>query len=102
MPDNCLPNMQRFGTHTSHTRVYVLANVTAREISRMRGLVTERRGEGRYGRVQTAIYRYQYQVTKRCRLSWLTNSALVYAQMWGEGVVAGPQPMSTAVHMETK
>jgi hypothetical protein len=32
-------------------------------------------------------------VTKRCRLSWLTNSALG---------VAGPQPMSTAVHMEPK
>jgi hypothetical protein len=35
-------------------------------------------------------------VTKRCRLSWLTNSALVYEPKcgrWGGG--AGSQPMST-------
>ncbi len=38
-------------------------------------------------------------VTKRCRLSWLTNSALAYECEWlGEGG-AGPQPMSTAVHI---
>ncbi len=39
-------------------------------------------------------------VTKRCRLSWMTNSALVYlwAQMLGREGVAGSQPMSTAVH----
>jgi hypothetical protein len=43
------------------------------------------------------------EVTKRCRLSWLTNSALVYESKCGgsEGV-AGSQPMSTAVHMEPK
>ncbi len=39
-------------------------------------------------------------VTKRCRLSWLTNRALVYtspnAGGWG---VAGSQPISTAVHI---
>ncbi len=34
--------------------------------------------------------------TKRCRLSWLTNSALVYEPKCGE--VPGPQPMSTTVH----
>ncbi len=34
-------------------------------------------------------------VTKRCLLSWLANSALVYG---GAGGVAGFQPMSTAVH----
>ncbi len=39
-------------------------------------------------------------VTKRYRLSWLTNFALVYEPKWGG--VAGPQPMSTAVHMEPK
>ncbi len=33
------------------------------------------------------------EVTKRCRLSWLTNGTLV---------VAGSQPMSTAVHLEPK
>jgi hypothetical protein len=36
-------------------------------------------------------------VTKRCRLSWLTNSALVYEPKCGGGV-AGSQTMSTAVH----
>ncbi len=40
-------------------------------------------------------------VTKRCRLSLLTNSALVIrVQMRGEGGgLAGSQPMSTAVHI---
>ncbi len=34
-------------------------------------------------------------VTKRCRLSWLTNSALVCEpKCWGRGGVAGSQPMS--------
>ncbi len=38
-------------------------------------------------------------VTKRCRLSWLTNSALVYESKCGGKVgVVGSQPMSTAVH----
>jgi hypothetical protein len=40
-------------------------------------------------------------VTKRCRLSWLTNSALEYEpkwEGWGGGVVAGSQPMSTVQH----
>jgi hypothetical protein len=44
-------------------------------------------------------------VTKRCRLSWLTNSALVYEPKCGgkggEGVACS-QPMSAAVHMEPK
>ncbi len=37
-------------------------------------------------------------VTKRCRLSWLTNSALVYESKCRRrgGGVAGSQPMSTA------
>jgi hypothetical protein len=40
------------------------------------------------------------RVTKRCRLSLLTNSALVIrVQMRGEGGVAGSQPMSTAVQI---
>ncbi len=39
-------------------------------------------------------------VTRRCRLSLLTNSALVYrVQMRGEGGIAGSQPMSSAVHI---
>ncbi len=38
-------------------------------------------------------------VTKRCRLSWLTNSALIYEpKCVGRGGVAGSQPVSTAVH----
>jgi hypothetical protein len=43
-------------------------------------------------------------VTESCRLSWLTNSALVYEPKcgWGGGRVAGSQPMSRAVHMEPK
>ncbi len=42
-------------------------------------------------------------VTKRCRLSWLTNSALVYKpKLRGEGGSCGSWPMSTAVHMEPK
>ena len=42
-------------------------------------------------------YRTDQGVTKRCRLSWLTNSSLAYEPKWWEGGVAGPQPMSTAV-----
>ncbi len=39
-------------------------------------------------------------VTKRCRISLLTNSALLYdSQSVGIRGVAGPQPMSTAVHI---
>jgi hypothetical protein len=45
-------------------------------------------------------------VTKRCRLSWLTNNALVYMSPYmrgdGGGGAVGSQPMSTAVHMEPK
>jgi hypothetical protein len=37
------------------------------------------------------------RVTKRCRLSWPTNSALVYEPKYGGRVVAGSQPLSTAV-----
>jgi hypothetical protein len=48
----------------------------------------------------------QQGVTKRCRLFWLTNSALVYEPkcggQGGGGGVAGSQPMSTTVHMEHK
>jgi hypothetical protein len=35
--------------------------------------------------------------TKRCRLSWLANSALVHEPKCGDEV-AGSQQMSTAVH----
>ncbi len=38
-------------------------------------------------------------VTKRSRLSWLTNSAIVYEpKCGGRGWVAGPQPIGTAVN----
>jgi hypothetical protein len=40
---------------------------------------------------------YCQGVTKRCRLSWLTNTAIVYEPKCGErGRVTGSQPMSTA------
>jgi hypothetical protein len=43
---------------------------------------------------------YTRGVTKRCRLSLLTNSALVIrVQMRGEEGVAGSQQMRTAVHI---
>jgi hypothetical protein len=39
-------------------------------------------------------------VTKRCRLSWLTNSTLVYEPKRGRGRgVTGSQSTSAAVHM---
>jgi hypothetical protein len=45
-------------------------------------------------------------VTRRCRLSSLTNSALVYESkcegMGGGGGVAGSRLMSAAVHLESK
>jgi hypothetical protein len=40
-------------------------------------------------------------VTKICRLSWLTNSSLVYEPKCEEEG-GGGLPMSTAVHMEPK
>ncbi len=49
--------------------------------------------------VRILFYRDQ-RVTKRCRLSLLTNSALVYEpQCVGIGWVARSQPWSTAVHI---
>jgi hypothetical protein len=42
---------------------------------------------------------FEQGVTKRCRLPWLTNSALDYEPKCGEREgVAGSPPMSTAVH----
>jgi hypothetical protein len=49
------------------------------------------------------VFHRKQGVTKRCRLSWLTNSALVYEPKCGRGEgVAESQPISTAVHMEPK
>ncbi len=47
---------------------------------------------------------WEQGVTRRCRLSRLTNSVLVYEPKCGGGGggVAGSQPMSTAVHIERK
>jgi hypothetical protein len=45
---------------------------------------------------------FKQGVTKRCRLSWLTNSALVYEPKCGAEGGGGSQPMRTAVHMEPK
>jgi hypothetical protein len=41
--------------------------------------------------------RFDLGVTKRCSLSWLTNSSLAYEPKCGGGD-AGTQPLSTAVH----
>ena len=59
--------------------------------------------KGQNGEINQLIDRQQ-GVTKRCSLSWLTNSALVNEPKCGGGgkKVAGSQPMSTAVHMEPK
>jgi hypothetical protein len=47
---------------------------------------------------------WRQRVTKsRFRLSWLTNSVLVYdPKCRGGGGVAGSQPISLVVHMEPK
>ncbi len=45
---------------------------------------------------------YTMEVAKRCRLSWLINSALVYEPKRGRRGVAGSELMSSAVHMEPK
>jgi hypothetical protein len=46
---------------------------------------------------------FKQGITKRCRLSWLTISALVYEPKGqGDEGVARSQPMSTAVHIEPK
>jgi hypothetical protein len=42
------------------------------------------------------------RVTKRCRLSWLTNGALVYEPKCGGGGLPGLSQWVTAVHMEPK
>ncbi len=38
-------------------------------------------------------------VAQRCRLSWLTNSALVYEPKCGEGEVAGPKNKYSCAHV---
>ncbi len=47
-----------------------------------------------------SFFRLGQGVIKRGRLSWLTNSALVYeSKCGGRGEVAGSQPMKTAVYI---
>jgi hypothetical protein len=49
--------------------------------------------------VNRRVLKQQFFPGKRCRLYWLTNSALVYEpKCGGRGGVAESQPMSTAVH----
>jgi hypothetical protein len=60
-------------------------------------LVVLRVGDG-----VTRVEGVDYVVTKRCRLSLLTNSALVYESQCGgkgRGRIAGSQPMNTAGHI---
>jgi hypothetical protein len=53
--------------------------------------------------VELKIIPMKQGVKKGCRLSWLTNIALVYEPNAGGGAgVAGSQPMFTPVHMEPK
>ncbi len=57
---------------------------------------------GRRRRAKRDLIGTRQGVTKRCRLSLLTNSALVYESQCGGdggGGVAGSQPMSIAVHI---
>jgi hypothetical protein len=51
-----------------------------------------------YRTVRTMPVYVNQGVTIKRRLSWLTNSALVYEPKCGGGGVAGSQTMSTAVH----
>jgi hypothetical protein len=37
-------------------------------------------------------------VTKKCRLSWLTNSALVYEPKWGGAGLRGPTNRYSCAH----
>jgi hypothetical protein len=60
---------------------------------------------GRKGCLLFVHYSYDFHLpskqgaTNRCRLSWLTNSALVYEpKCGGRGVVAGSQSLSKAVN----
>ncbi len=48
------------------------------------------------------IVYFDQGVTKRCRLSWLTNSSIHESKCRGGGGGAGFPTMSTAVHMEPK
>ncbi len=60
---------------------------------------TNGRGDSSVLGPPTSAERPYQGATKRCCLSWLTNSALVYEHnCGGRGGVVGSQPMSTAVH----
>jgi hypothetical protein len=50
------------------------------------------------GRTYLCMLTTAQGVTQRCRLSWLTNSALIYEPKCGG--VAGSQPMSAVVHTQ--
>ncbi len=76
------------------TLLYCISSFILIAISQRRGPAETRTGDLPYGR-QTAIINelrhtlmtrglhYTQGVTKRCRLSWLTNSALVYEPICG-------------------
>jgi hypothetical protein len=63
--------------------------------------VLARWGRGGVFRGGVLLYLIAGEVIKTCRLSWLTNGALVYMSPNAGGGIAGSQPMST-VHMEPK
>ncbi len=54
------------------------------------------------GYVVVAVLWFSPGVRKRCRLSWLTNSVLLYEPKWGEeggGGFAGSQPCDMLVYI---
>ncbi len=81
--------MQRFGTHTPHTRVYyVLANVTAREI-RMRGLDHIEKGRGAIWLSTDSYISVAEGHKKMSSILADQYCPCIWAQMRGEGVLRG-------------
>ncbi len=65
-----------------------------RKGSSQRRLVNHKMRRGK--KAYPVLFASAQGVTKRCRLSWLTNSSLVHEpKCGGRGRVAGSQPMST-------
>ncbi len=56
------------------------------------------RGRGEFSCIYTIFYTVQQGVTKKCRLSWLTNSALVYEPKCGGGGAFGVSANEHSAH----
>ncbi len=86
--DSCLKKKTFYGPRPTRFHSWFLLN------SRNRFTPKTRQKYGSDGKSQGSM-----GFTKRCRLSWLTNSSLVHEpKCGGRGRVLGSQPMSTAVH----